>query len=530
MGFLTSMRPHRTAAAAVALAAVALVAYGPSLFNGFVWDDEAIIVTNPDTRDIGSLPRVVLSPDEFPPYYRPLTRASFLLDYQLFGMDPHGFHAINVLIHVGAVLALWALGLRLFETRGPAFLAALLLAVHPVNAEAVNFITGRNNALAALFALLAVVLLIDADRRKSWALSCASGTAFFLGLLAKEPAAVALPVMIAWLAFPRAFGRERRGNIVQLAPHAFACAAYAVMRYVALGGFVGSTQASGGGDLAARILLNGYTIPRFLSLTFFPRDLTIFHPIPAAFPVPLLVLGWAAIGAATFYVLARPAPASTFGLLWFALNLLPIANIVAIPSTTLIAERYLYAPAIGLWLIAAEISRRLARRVGWRPVMAACFVAGVALLVVAWARTRDWHDDFTLATNAVRAEPTSTEAHFNLGVVLKDRGDLHGARGEWDTTLRLDPTHARALVQRGTASAVAGDLHTAEDDLLRGIAIDRDIAIGHFNLARIYELTDRRSGAIREYSEFLSTSRSPREAPLVARARERVAALALTPH
>jgi protein O-mannosyl-transferase len=471
------------------------------------------------------LPQVLLSPDEFPPYYRPLTRASFLLDYQLFGMDPRGFHAVNVLIHAGAVLALWALGLRLFGARPPAFLAALLLAVHPVNAEAVNFITGRNNALATLFALLSVVLLVEADRRRSWALSLASGAAFFLGVLAKEPAVLALAVMAAWLTFPRAFGRERRGRFVQLAPHAAAAGAYLVMRYVALGGLVGSAQQSTGSRLGARLLLNAYTIPRSLSLVLYPHDLATFHPIPSTWPLVILVAGWAAIIAAALYALARPAPGSTFGLLWFVLNLLPIANIVAIPSTSLVAERYLYAPAIGLWLMAAEIGRRLAQRVGWRWVALPTAIAGVVLLLSTWQRTRDWHDDLALSTSAVRAEPSSAEAHFNLGVVLKDRGDVRAARDEWDAALRLDPAHARALVQRGTSSAIVGDLRAAEDDLKRAIAIDRDIPIGHFNLARIYELTNRRAEALQEYSEFLSTSRAPREAPLVARARQRVAAL-----
>jgi hypothetical protein len=513
------------ALAAAILVAAALLAYGSSLRNGFVWDDEAIVVTNPDTRDIGSLPRVVLSPDEFPPYYRPLTRASFLFDYQLFGMEPLGFHAVNVLIHVGAVIALWALGLRIFASRPPAFVAAFLLAVHPVNAEAVNFITGRNNSFATLFALVALVLLIDAARSRSWRLSIASGVAFFLGLLAKEPAIMVLPIMVAWLTLPRAFGREGRGSLALLAPHAAGCAAYAVMRYVALGGFAGSMPARGGDGLFARILLNAYTVPRSLSLIVFPRNLAIFHPIPAAFPVAMLVVGWIAIAATSLYLLARPAPGSMFGLLWFGLNLLPIANIVAIPTTSLVSERYLYAPAIGLWLITADLCRRLAQRVSWRWVAAPCCVVALALLVTAWERTRDWHDDLALATSAVRAEPMSAEAHFNLGVVLKDAGDLGRARNEWEVTLRIDPSHARALVQRGTASAVTGDLHGAEDDLTRAIAIDRDISLAHFNLARVYELTNRRSKALQEYAEFLSSSRSPREAPFAARARERVAAL-----
>jgi hypothetical protein len=516
----------RGCAPAAALAAVALIAYAPAFTNGFVWDDHGIVETNPDTRDLGALPRVLLSPDEFPPYYRPLNRASYLVDYQLFGMDPRGFHAVNVALHVATVLALYALGRRLFRSRGPAVVGALLLAIHPVHAEAVNFVAARNNILAALFTVVSFVLLIDAHERESRARSLASGAALFLGLLSKEPAVMVLPVMAAWLLFPRAFGRERRERLAWLVPHVVACGLYLVMRYVSLGGLAGaSPPAAATASLGARLATNLYTVPRYLSLLVVPRDLSIFHAIPAALPVASLVAAWVLLLAALAYFVARPAPASTVGWLWFWLKLLPIANLVAIPTTSLVAERYFYLPGIGLWLVVADACRRAAGRVAWRPIAAIGGIAAAALVAATFVRSLDWHDDRALATSAIRAEPAAAEAHFNLGVVLKDAGDLAGARREWEVTLRLDPNHARALVQRGTASAVGGDLRSAEDDLTRAIAMEHDIALAHFNLARVYELTGRPARAADEYREFLELSRAPSDAPFVARAEERLATL-----
>ena len=522
---MSSAPRHRVLLPPIALVVVTLAAYASSLNNGFVWDDAEIVVGAPETRDIGSIGRVMLSPDEFPPYYRPLNRASYLLDYQLFGMDAAGFHAVSLLLQVAAVLACYALARRLFELRWPAFVAAALLSLHPIHVEAVAFITARNNVLATLFAMLSTALLVDAERRGSWARAIASGAAFFLGLLSKEPAFMALPFMAAWLLVPAVARRQGRGSAAWLAPHVAAVAAYLVLRSISLGGLA---LAGGGGSeagLLSRLLVNAYTIPRYLGLVLLPRDLANFHVVPSQPLAPWLAIPWLAIVAAVAYLLVRPSVATNAGLLWFGLNLLPIANIVAIPTNTLVAERYLYAPAVGLWLIAADLARRLAGRVGARPVAVVASAAAIALFLRTRERVRDWHDDHALASSAARSEPRSAEAHYNLGVVLKDRGDLEGASEEWASALALDPSHARALTQLGTAAAVRGDLPTAEARLKAALGIDPTLAVAHYNLARVLELMGRRHDALQEYLEFLATTRSHLEVELASQARERVSRL-----
>jgi protein O-mannosyl-transferase len=515
---------------AAALIAITITIYAQSLGNGFVWDDEQIIVSNPETRDLSALGTVLLSPDEFPPYYRPLNRASYLIDYHLFGMDARGFHAVSLLIHATTVLALYALGRCVFETRAPAFAAALLLAIHPVNVEAVEFISGRNNLLALLFAILSVTLLIHGRRRPSPGLAIASGVAFFLGMLSKESAFMALPFMAAWLAFPKIWGdsRDRQPRLAWLAPHAVALAIYLVARAVALGAVVGSAPSSvagGGAGLVSRLVTNVYTVPRYLALVLFPRDLAIFHVVPSSWPVAALVIAWVLIGTTVAYFFVRPSTAATAGLIWFALSLVPIANLVPVPTTSLIAERYFYAPAVGLWLLVAEGLRRTALRIGWRATVAVAAVLAVALSVRTVQRARDWHDDLALATSAVRAEPAAPEAYYNLGVVLKDAGDLQGARREWGAALKLDASHARALTQLATADAVEGNLLSAETNLRRALALDPTIAIAHYNLGRIYDLGGQPMQAVAEYEAFLRHASGRVETAFVVRAQGRVAAI-----
>ena len=477
------------AAAPLSLVALVLAVYGASLGHGFVWDDEAIVVGNPDTANPAAIGRVLLSPDEVAPYYRPLNRASYLVDHALFGMDPRGFHGVNLALHAGSVLALYALGRRLFAAAGPAWLAAALLAVHPIHAEAVNFVTARNNLLSLLFSLLAVSAFLDADRDDSLGKSALSAVAFLLALGSKEPALAALPLMAAWPWLRGLPPRETAFRSARLlAPHAAALALYLVARAVALGG--AAAPAVAGPGLLERLAWNLVSIPAYLGLLVFPKELTVFH---RALPSPgdalaWIVPAWIALGVSFAALARRRTRASSFGALWLLLNLLPIAYLVPIPSAPF-AERYFHAAAVGVWIVAADAAFRIpaSRRVRIGVATAVLGVLGARSA----ARTLDWRDDVRLFESAVAVDPGSAVALENLGVARKDRGDLAGARSAWERALAAEPGRASTLVQLGTLAAVSGDLEGAERLFRQALDRDPSIATAWLNLALVYERTGR---------------------------------------
>ncbi len=460
-----------------ALLLLAGAVYGNSLANGFVAEDGLVVVDNPATRDLSRLGEVLLSPDEVPPYYRPLNRASYLVDHRLFGLDPRAFHAVNVLLHAASVLLLYALARRLFEPRWPALLAAALLAVHPIHAEAVNFVTARNNLFALAFALAALVLFVDATRRASHARAWLSGAAFFLGLASKEQAAMVLPVAVAW-PFLTGTGAAWRGWRAwrALVPHACALGAYLALRTLALGGPVAAAPAAEG--LLARLAQNLWIMPRYLALVLWPDRLAYYHaPAPPEGPaaVAALAIAWAAIAAVAVALARRPSLAATVGALWLAANLLPIANLVPIPATSPMAERFFHAPAVGLWLLAADGALRLSRAAGARLAAAGAVLAAALLALLAArtvARNRDWHDDLALARSAAAAEPRAARAWAFLGNALKDAGDAEGARRAWLRSLELEPRSAGTLMELGTLAAVGGDVAQGEALLRRALDVD----------------------------------------------------------
>src|SRR5512136_3084945 len=99
------------------LASITLAVYSVTFFNGFVMDDEVIIVNNPQTLSLANVPEVLLAPDLIKPYYRPLNRATYLFDFQVAGMNPAWYHGINIFIHLGNVILLYLVSMRFLRNR-----------------------------------------------------------------------------------------------------------------------------------------------------------------------------------------------------------------------------------------------------------------------------------------------------------------------------------------------------------------------------------------------------------------------------
>src|SRR6185503_16481371 len=136
------------------LIAATLVAFGASLASGFHFDDYAIfsdpvLTSGSGWREIWSLTQT-----------RPLTYLTFWFNYQIGGDDPLGYHLLNLFLHIGAVLLAYECLSRLISGNA-AMLAAAIFAVHPIQAEAVNYIWGRSIVLAALLCFASLLAWLE---------------------------------------------------------------------------------------------------------------------------------------------------------------------------------------------------------------------------------------------------------------------------------------------------------------------------------------------------------------------------------
>ncbi len=435
-------------AGALLVAAVALT-FGNAFDNGFVYDDQLVIVDDPAVRmplfaDLGAL------------QYRPLRTFSYRLDYALGGMDPRVFHVANVVYHAATVLAVAALARALGAGPPAALVAAFVFALHPVQTDAVTYAAGRRDVLCGLFYVLGVLAyLAYRTRGRASALALAAG-AYVLAILAKEMAVTLPLVCIAidrWARrglapsaarAPTAAGGGRRfAYVVALAVVGMLALALTYGAHVV---HIASERPWHGGSIGANFATVARVWVKYLALVLWPETLSADYSYDA-FPVSTSIVDpWALASLAVLggvAVLAwrswRRGGRVGLGLAFAAIALLPVSHIV--PFRELLAEHYLYVPMIGIALaVSGVVDDALVR---W-PAQRRLLVAAAAVLIVVLAartviRNRDWHDRISLWSATVAVAPRCARAQYNLGQAYFECNRLADAEHAWLAAAALEP-------------------------------------------------------------------------------------------
>src|SRR4029077_8252630 len=186
---------------ALGLAAVTIFAYRPAWNGGFLWDDDVYITNNGLLTAPDGLRRIWFSLDS-PSQYFPLVYTTFRVEHAVWGLDPTGYHWVNLLLHVGNALLVWLVLVRL-KVPG-AWLAGAIFALHPVQVESVAWITERKNVVMVFFfllTLLAWLSFVDKRTKRSWRFYVLALILYVLALSAKTTACTlpAALLLIFWL-------------------------------------------------------------------------------------------------------------------------------------------------------------------------------------------------------------------------------------------------------------------------------------------------------------------------------------------
>ena len=460
---------------AIAVAASAVLVYLNAFGNGFVLDDTRLVRDNVRIRSLASVPQLFASSywgiEGAQGLYRPLALASFAVNYALHGLEPGGYIAVNVALHAGVSLALFALVRALGGSPLVAGAAGVLFAVHPVHTEAVAGISGRPELLAALFSLLALFL----HRRAASSLRPGLGTraaalaCFALALLSKESAITLLlvaPAMDAILPVQRQDGETitPRSRILRdYLPLIAVALVYLAVRRAVLGGIVIAGHAIAPldnplvavaptplGDLMGatrgQALMTAFAVMgEYARLLLWPARLSpdySYNQIPlVTSPGDVRFLIGVALAAACLAAIVwlwRRSPLAAFGLAFVALTYSIVSNL-AITIGTICAERLIYLPSAGAFILAAVVLERVAASAPSRRRIA--LAAFAAIVVAASARTiarnRDWRDETALWSSAVAIAPSSARVQSEYGRLLLARAEAAAAAGRTDEGERL---------------------------------------------------------------------------------------------
>ncbi len=466
------------------------------------WDDPTVVVENPQIKNFspGGLADIFLYSAKVSSYYIPLTFLSYSLDYALFGLDPGAFHRANLLVHVLNGLLVFYFFYLLSRNAILAFGGAALFSVHPLNVEAVAWVTERKGLLATFFLLLSLLTYIRHLDKGSRVSFPGSILFFFLSLLSK-PTGLAFPLLLFLLDYFHA-RRWNRSLIYEKLPFLLGSLFFAVQSLWGqeAGGAMGSKPILSFDNLPPA----GYGLLLYVSKFFYPAHLSAFYPYPPgpSFLYPGLIVLWVGV---LFYL--RKFREIFFGQAFFLIALLPAAKLVPF-GDFVAADRLVYFPLVGLFFLAGwAFSRMESRfpegRTGRRVLVFLPLVLVLGILAgMSRERLEVWQNGEKLWKNVLAVSSPVPMGHIGLGDSYAGKGRLEEGISEYRKALEIDPRNALALTYLGSAYRQKGQTDEAIETLKKALDIFRYFR-AYMNLGMAYEQKGMLEEAIAAYRNAL---------------------------
>jgi tetratricopeptide (TPR) repeat protein len=492
------------------LAVVTIFMYQPAWHGGFIWDDDAYVTNNELLTAPNGLRRIWFSLDS-PSQYFPLVYSTFRIEHALWGLNPSGYHWVNLLLHIANALLVWRVLARL-NVPG-AWLAGAIFALHPVQVESVAWITERKNVLMGFFfllTLLAWATFVDERTKRPWRFYGLALILYVLALSAKTTACTlpATLLLILWLQ-KKAINKRRLSQVVPFLILGIGMGLLAVWWERYHQGTRGVLFALGPIE---RLLIASRAVWFYLSKLIWPSNLTFIYPkwnISPAHPLDYAgLLAGIALCAVIYFARRYVGRGVEVAAAFFVATLSPVLGFIMLYTFryTFVADHYQYLASIGPIALASAGAATLASTFERsRPLIlsaAVCLI--VTLAVLTWRQAAMYADIEALWRTTLARNPGCWMAHNNLGIVLFQKGDTDEAVAHYRTTLEMQPDFWDAEYNLGIALLTKGQVDEAIAHCSNAVRIapndpDALVALGNALLQK-----ERIDDAIVYYQKALS--------------------------
>lgn len=421
-------------------------------------------------------------------FWFPLTWLSWMLDYQIYGLNAGGYHLTNVILHVLCSVLLFGLFHRMTGAVWRSAFVAAFFALHPLRVESVAYISERSDVLSSFFGILTLYLYVyytekPALRRYLSVLIC-----FILGLMSK-PIVLTFPLIMILIDYwPLGRFQSQRGNLVlwqlrEKTPFFFCSAIFSMITlYTQYKPFASSVKQLQQyfSPLHLRIANALVSLAGYLEKTFWPHNLAAFLAFPDQPPFWQLVASTLVILILCVVVTAvvKSLPYLFVGWLWYVITLLPVIGIIPIVNVSArsMADRYTYLPSIGIaivlaWGIPSLIGNRKMRG-------KVSFPASVLLLLMlallTWQQSGYWRNSMALVNRTLQVTKNNYTAYFIRAKAYYELGQYQRAVDDCRTALHLKPDFAAVYFSRGVAYDKLGEYHLAVVDYSKTISLKPD--------------------------------------------------------
>jgi tetratricopeptide (TPR) repeat protein len=479
--------------------AVGLV-FGQAVSHGFVnYDDGLYVYENPAlTRGLTAEGIVWALTTVDGNFWHPLTWISYLVDFQLYGLNPWGYHLTNILLHAANTILLFLVLRRMTGWLGLSALVAAVFAIHPLRVESVAWVAERKDVLSGLFFMLTLGAYVGYVRHPfSRVRYLAVVLLFALGLMAK-PVLVTLPFGLLLLDYwplgrmagpasdeptaKQGFSIPRR-LVIEKIPLLLLSVVFCVVTPFAEGEAVMGLDVV---PMSWRIANAPVCYVAYLTKLICPVGLAVPYlhlgsnmPAWKVASSLLLLLGISAAALASW----RKFPYLFVGWFWYLGTLVPMIGLVQVGQHAM-ADRYTYLAQIGLYVALAWGAAQVVT--SWPHRRWMCGIASALLLAVlmgcAWRQTCFWHDNETLWTHTLACTSPNYLAHRLLGTALVERREFDGAIAHQQAALQIQPHSASAHFGLANALAGLGKLDEAIVHYRKALALKPEYADAHYNL------------------------------------------------
>jgi len=495
---------------AVGLLVGVLLAYYPALRAGFVWDDDDHLLENHNVRNATPLD-IWLRPTPHPQYF-PLTWTTFWVEHRLWGFNPAGYHAVNILLHGLNAILLWVL-LRFLRLPG-AMLAAAFFALHPIEVESVAWVTERKNVLVGFFTLLSVncyarfrrwdVAGVDPETNGRPVFFVSAFIFFVLALFSKT-SVVALPFVLLALTWWRK-SRLQAVDGWTVLPMVSAALALALLtlrfEFPESGGADGTAWTLGP---LTRWQGAGRAFWFYLGKLLVPLNLTFVYPhwaIPNGFSWNVLfplAAGLLYLGLWCFSSRIGRGPLA--GMLVYGLLIGPLLGLVSYyyQRYSFVADHHQYLAGIPILTMLVQVLTRATAQWPARGRVALAMLPLALLALLTWRQAGIYHDAETLWRDTLKKNPACWMAHNNLGGILKQRGRLAEAEAHFRAAIQANPHHPEALYNLGNLCVMRDDPAQAVGYYRRAIQAAPGYWQAFFSLANAEMLLQQNEDALQHY-------------------------------
>lgn len=492
----------------------ALLVYGRTIGFDFIttWDDNRYVYENPLIQSLSWSTLKAIFSTSILGTYGPLHLLSYSLDYLLWGLNPAGYHLQNLLLHTANGLLGYYFFLQCNLQRRVAALAAFIFVCHPVQVEVVAWVSQRKTLLCVTFILLALI----GYRRAAMATApkrypLAPLLLFSAALLAKS-LAVVLPLLL--LCHDLVFRRQESPvkSLQRLIPYAVAAAVFAIVAMNTQAAAAGGGRADwyGGGPLGTLCTMLPVFVA-YLRLIVWPANLSADYAVTirSGPDVTVLLSGLLLLCCLVPLVrLFRRRDPRCFWASFIIAGLLPVSQIV--PLVTLMNDRYLYLPMLGVAVLLADGGDRLARSLAARiPRPAGRLVGGLLLLplltlpFLAFQRAGDWKDGITLWGRDLQKYPNNHIIMTSLADSYREAGKPQIALKLYRQALAINPRYFIALNNYPNLLMETGNPKVAQgfaENLVRNYPL---YGKGFETLGLSYEMTGDTAKAEQAFREAL---------------------------